>query len=336
MSHNFKISNISLSVYSFGYSAGFLIDTRRSAEKYQNKKLRDVAQYAKVLGLAGIEFPLDRYFPNPKEDNLDEFIQEMNNLKIKLTFDLENFSSEYLRSVAPYLVKYGAKFIRVKISRFYGGNRYNNPIYIQDKQLFYKNMDESLELLDQSNLKILVENHQDIVVADLKELISKYGEERIGVTWDIGNSLPSCETPNSFLNKIGGHIGNIHLKDYKLYNCKDGYIMSRCELGKGVIDFKEIFKRLLQYGDIPMTIELGAFNCRIADINNSEYWDYSGGISLEEKHNFINYIKENVIIGKGWKTSWELGLEPEKISIIESNEIVNSVKYLSNLFNGNL
>ena len=336
MNHNYKLENISLSVYSFGYSAGFLKDTRKTSSKHQKLTPSDIARYAKDLGLGGIELPIDRYFPDPVKDNLDGFFHEMNEIGIKLIFDLENFTSNYLKSITPYIAEYKSKFIRAKISGFYGGNRYKHSNYIEDKKEFYKNLDESLEILQEFDLKILVENHQDIVVNDIYDLISKYGEDRIGVTWDIGNSFPTGETPNSLLEKIGNHIGNVHLKDYKLFSCPEGYIMSRCELGKGVIDFQEIFKLLLEYGEIPMTIELGAFNCRIADINKSEYWDYTPGISIDEKSNFLKYINSKVLNEAGWKTPWELGVSPEELAKIEKSEIFNSVIYLSKLINGNL
>ena len=86
-------------------------------------------------------------------------------------------------------------------------------------------------MLSIEEIKLLIENHQDIVVEDILDLIAKYGPERVGVNWDIGNSLPSCETPITFIEKLGKYIGNIHLKDYKIYSCLEGYIMSRCELG---------------------------------------------------------------------------------------------------------
>jgi sugar phosphate isomerase/epimerase len=327
-----KLSNVSLSIYSFGYSAGFLSDDRAIAKKYQNLNPRDIANYAKELGLGGIELPIDRYFPDPIKDNFEGFVNEMNDLGVKLIFDLENFSSDYLINIAPHLAKYRTSFIRAKISRFYGGNRYKNSIYMEDKKEFHKNMDDSLKILQEFNLKILVENHQDIVVNDIYDLLSKYGEERIGVTWDIGNSFPTGETPYSFIEKLGRHIGNIHLKDYRLFACPDGYIMSRCELGKGVIEFARIFEILSIYGDIPMTIELGAFNCRTADINKPEYWDHSNGITLSERNHFINYVNELLIHEPIWKTSWENGEEPIELAKIEKSEILNSVNFLSKLF----
>ena len=331
--NQFNLSDISLSIYSFGYSAGFLIDNRETAKPYQCLTPKAIAIISKELGLGGIEIPLDKYFPNPVNDNLEGFINEMNALGIRLVFDLENFTSNYLRRISSFLADYDSKFIRTKISRFYGGNRYKHPVYLEDKKEFFKNMDESLEILDDLGLKILVENHQDIVVNDIYDLLEKYGQDRIGVNWDIGNSFPSCETPDSFFEKLGKYIGNVHLKDYKLFSCKEGYIMSRCQLGKGVIDFDKVLKLLSNHSNIPLTIELGAFNSRVAEINNPDYWNHSPGISPNERDHFIKYINENSSIEGGWKTPWEMGSTPEELSSIELNEIKNSVNYISKLIN---
>jgi sugar phosphate isomerase/epimerase len=324
------LSNLSLSVYSFGYSAGFLDDKRINSKKYQNLTPFKIALIAKELGLGGIEIPLDKYFANPVKDDLKGFINQMNKIGIKLIFDLENFTTEYLELIAPYIAEYGSKFIRVKISRFYGGNRHINSSYILDKKEFYKKIDESQEILKEYNLKILVENHQDIVANDILELINIYGENLIGVNWDIGNSFPTCETPNSFFRKLGKYIGNVHLKDYKLYSCFDGYIMSRCELGKGVIDFKEILD-LFPTENIPLTIELGAFNSRVAEINNSNYWLHTDGISSDEKDIFIKYINEHSEKDGDWKSPWEIGVEPEFLSKLELTEVINSVNFIKQL-----
>lgn len=331
MNENDFLSNISLSVYSFGYSAGFLEDKRINSIKYQNLTPFKFALIAKELGLGGIEIPLDKYFANPLKDDLKGFINQMNTLGVKLIFDLENFTPKYLESIAPYIAEYGSKFIRVKISRFYGGNRHINPIYILDKKNFNKKMDQSKHILKEFDLRILIENHQDIVANDILDLINKYGEKLIGVNWDIGNSFPTCETPTSFYNKLGKYIGNVHLKDYKLYSCSDGYIMSRCELGKGVIDFKEILN-LFSNENIPLTIELGAFNSRIAEINNSNYWLHSAGISSDEKDFFIKYINELTEKDGDWKSPWELGVEPEVLSELELSEVINSVNFIKKLF----
>lgn len=323
------LSKIFLSIYSFGYSAGFISDNRFGAEAFQNLTLRDLAFLTKKLGLGGIEFPLDKYFKDPQSDGLKEFIDEMDTLEIKLVFDLENFSSQYLKKVVPILISYGSKFIRVKVSNFYGGNRYKNFNYLEDLKNFEIQLVESLPILKESGLRLLIENHQDIVAEDIINLINKYGHQYVGVNWDIGNSLPTGETPNTFLEKLGSYIGNVHLKDYKLYKSQKGYIMTRCQIGGGFVDFIGILNSL--NGKVPMTIELGAHNSREADINIPEYWDYTLGVNQIQKAHFTNFINQNLILNADWRTSWELGSIPENLAKLEMDEIIKSVDYLKSL-----
>ncbi len=324
-----KLSKLFLSIYSFGYSAGFISDNRVGAKSYQKLTLRDLAYLTKKLGLGGIEFPVDKYFKDPIMDGLKEFIEEMDSLGLKLVFDLENFSSQYLKKIQPILISYGAKFVRVKVSNFYGGNRYKNFNYLDDLKTFEIHLAESLPLLKESGLRLLIENHQDIVAEDLLNLINKYGHQYVGVNWDIGNSLPTGETPSTFFDKLGSYIGNIHLKDYKLYPSEKGYIMTRCQIGEGFVDFKEILNSL--NNKFPMTIELGALNSREADINIPEYWDHTLGINQIQKAHFINFINQNLISNSDWRTPWELGSSPKNLAKLELKEIINSVNYLKSL-----
>ena len=64
-----EIKNISLNMYSFGYAAGFLGGNEQLDESYFS--LEDLIKKSRELGLAGIEFPFDRYFG---ENNFSEGI----------------------------------------------------------------------------------------------------------------------------------------------------------------------------------------------------------------------------------------------------------------------
>lgn len=322
------LQNISLSIYSFGYSAGFINDERIGAKNIQILTPIDVANICLNYGLGGIEIPVDRYFPDPSMDGLEDFIYKIKQMGLRLIIDLEHFSKEYLQKLIPFLILNESSFIRVKVSSFYGGNRYKNPIYQTDKLEFIKTINDSLQLLDKYQIQLLIENHQDIVVEDFKELIRKFGSNRIGVNWDIGNSFPTGETPMSFYSKLGSHIGNVHLKDYKLFKCDEGYLMSRCVLGSGVVDFKTLIKLLL---DKPLTIELGALNSRIADINNPEYWIHTKGINDEEIKKFKSYIDSICILSDDWKSIWEMGAEPNDIFKSEFREILDSISFLTKI-----
>lgn len=333
MNENNVTKNLSLSIYSFGYSAGFIKDTRNDAAAFQQLGPLDIALFAKEMGLGGIEIPVDKYFPDPNTHRLDLFIDQVKGMGLRLIFDLEQFSYDYLNKLTPYLSNLDVPFIRAKVSTFYGGNRYKNPIFYEDKSAFITNLKQSIGLMEKFNFKILIENHQDVVVNDMMEIIDEFGADRIGVNWDIGNSFPACETPMSFLKKLGPSIGNVHLKDYKLYACEEGYLMSRCPLGDGVVEFDPILKALAELGDIPLTIELGAMNSRIADINNPLYWQSIPGISVDERQHFTKYIRECSTEENAWQSVWELGCRPQDIAETEMLEVKKSIRYIQRILN---
>lgn len=322
------LSRVSLSIYSFGYSAGFIQDSRPGSSNNQNLNPMSIAHLAKEMGLGGIEIPIDKFFPNPENSDLSDFIRNVDDLGLKVYFDLEEFNPSYVKGVAG-LVSDHSTFLRAKVSNFYGGNRFKNrDIYSKDIERITRQIDEVLTTLKDNNLRILIENHQDIVLNDIDNLVSRFGEEIIGVNWDIGNSLPSGETVESFISKAGKYIGNVHLKDYLLYSCKEGYIMSRCALGKGFVDFDYCINNLDK--NIPLTIELGALNSRKAEIYHPQYWEHTYGINDGQKNELVKFIKENVISGDH-RSAWEQKLSPDEIGNTEMSELIESIDFLKTI-----
>jgi sugar phosphate isomerase/epimerase len=322
------LPRVSLSIYSFGYSAGFIKDSRPGSSKYQNLDPLGIAKLAKKMGLGGIELPIDKYFPNPQKSGLPAFIDKVGDLGLKMYFDLETFDSAYVKGVAG-LISDHSTFLRAKVSTFYGGNRFKyKELYLQDVERITREIDETLTTLKNNNLKVLIENHQDIVLDDIEALVSRFGGEVIGVNWDIGNSLPSGETIKSFISKARKYIGNVHLKDYLIYWCKEGYILRRCALGKGFVDFNYCVNNLDQ--SVPLTIELGPLVGRKAEINHPEYWEQTHGISDSQRQEFMKFIEVNVISGDH-RSAWELKLSPEEISNSELSEMIESVDYLKTI-----
>src|SRR3990172_3199945 len=100
------LPRVSLSIYSFGYSAGFIRDSRPGYSNYQNLNPFDIAQLAKEMGLGGIEIPIDRYFPNPKNSELSDFITNVGNLGLNVYFDLEEFNASYVKGVSGLVSDY--------------------------------------------------------------------------------------------------------------------------------------------------------------------------------------------------------------------------------------
>ena len=129
-------------------------------------------------------------------------------------------------------------------------------------------------------------------------------------------------------------IGNVHLKDYRVQSTPNGYIMHRCALGKGVVDFDYLITAMhKQNPDMPYTIELGAMNGREALINNELYWSHTKGVSERERHELTDFINSCVENDLTISTLWERGGEPSEVLEAEYAEVVESIEFIKNILN---
>lgn len=325
--------NFCLSAYAFGYGCGFVRDGRPDAAAAQSITLPDLVEMCRRDGLEGIELPVDRYFPDVNDGSLESFIVQMQKLGLRVVFDLERFSSSYFRELAPIVNRYGEKFVRAKVCNFYGGNRFREPSYPSDKLTFCNEFQGCLDAIDQYGIRILVENHQDVTAKDLLDLEVRFGASRVGVNWDTGNSFPTGETTASFLEKLIHLIGNVHLKDYRLAPSVGGYVMHRCALGRGVVDFQRFVPLLLaRHGaGVSFSIELGAMVGREALINDDRYWEHTEGVGTREIASVRSFIGAHLEEGD-LRSPWEKGASPSEIAAAEAAEVSESIQYCKRLF----
>ena len=313
--------NLSISIYSFGYSAGFV----NEKELGETMDLEDLNKLAAKMEVTGVEFPVDRYFSTSGCSGLAAYVADCRGNGMQAAFDFEQINVSQILGFLPTIAACD-RWFRVKVSNFYGGNRHRHRTqYEQDVARFHSQMKKLHPALRDAGVRVLIENHQDIVLADVFRLVDEYGEEVVGVNWDIGNSLPSGETPDTFLSKASGLIGNVHLKDYQIFKTADGYAMRRCALGQGVIDFKNILPKL--DFNIPLTIELGAWRTRTASINDAHYWSNTRGVSQLEIENFKRYI-DSISVEDNSPSEWERGLRGEQMMDLELTQLEMSVKHI--------
>jgi hypothetical protein len=327
-----KFKNLSLSAYAFGYGCGFIKDKRECAIGVQNITLERLNEIAINFELGGVEIPVDKYFRNQGREALGLYITNLNKQGLRLIYALEKFEYGFFSQIAPIIKNNKGSFVRAKISNFYGGNRFKEKIYLPDVEMFRNEIKKSVDVIDDYGIRVLIENHQDVTLDDIFSLIDEFGAERIGINWDTGNSFPTGETVESFLKKTSEYIGNVHLKDYRIKSTPDGYIMHRCALGKGVVDFDYLINMLHgQNQEMPFTIELGAMNGREALINNELYWLHTKGVSENERNaltSFVNSKAENHLM---ISTLWERNGEPSEILKAEFDEVVESIEFIINI-----
>lgn len=334
MGKSTKFSNLSLSAYAFGYGCGFVNDNRAEAMGVQNISLDDLNQMSLKYNLGGVEIPVDKYFKDKGVQEFKAYLKKLEDIDLRLIYAFENFEHKFFSEIAPFIKFQNGNLIRVKISNFYGGNRFKEDIYKSDIARFRSEIIKSINVIDQYGIRVLIENHQDVTLHDIFELVEEFGKDRIGINWDTGNSFPTGETVESFLKKSIDLIGNVHLKDYRVKLSPDGYVMHRCALGNGIVDFEYLINKLYQFNsNMPFTIELGAMNGREAIINDELYWLHTKGVSEEDKNNLIDFVRSKAVNNEEVSSLWERKASPDLILNSELNEVVSSINYIQKILN---
>ena len=182
---------ISLNAYSFGYAMGLL-------NKNKIWYFKDFINFIKKNNLKRIEFPVD-YFSKKEKKNFEFFFKILKKENIKFIVDLEDLNINSFITLKNLSKKYDFTLIRVKMSNYFGGNRHLIKNFNLTKKTFVKKLKKIVRILKDSPLKIAIENHQDLNSKELINIINKTSKKKVGINWDIGNSLATIETPEDFL-----------------------------------------------------------------------------------------------------------------------------------------
>ena len=177
---------------------------------------------------------------------------------------------------------------------FYGGNRYSSNHFETSLSIFSQQLEEVDPLLDDLDLFVAIENHQDLDLVDLVKLCETSKRKRRRITWDVGNSLATMRTPLTFLQGSRDWIANVHLKDYFVAWNERQLILRRCILGDGFLNPSEVF-RLLR--DLPalknISMEIAAHIDRKADLFEPQY-PLHYDLSKSEVEDFLGFIEKEV------------------------------------------
>ena len=93
-----NIADMSLNLYSFGYSAGFINDPNNHSTSIS---LNGLVERSRSLELGGIEFPFDRFYALGNLHEGVDFLKNLNDQNINFYLDFENFDTSYLKKLIP-------------------------------------------------------------------------------------------------------------------------------------------------------------------------------------------------------------------------------------------
>jgi sugar phosphate isomerase/epimerase len=283
--------------------------------------------------LCGIEIPFFQLLPDTTPATIDRFAAALRERGMSFVLDTAVLDVETLRTVLPLAKRAGAHTVRAMLSGFLEGAR---AVHVPDwsehmRQAIVKLM-TIYPLLEEYDLRLGIENHQDATSDDLLALCSV--GPRIGVTFDVVNPLAVGEEPFEFARRLGSHIFNVHLKDYTIHPTPSGYRLVRAALGEGVIDWPAM--TALVRGLAPTAswnIELAAIYARHIRLYELDWWRGYSPRSALDLLPVLRFVAQHAQPPDApQQTPWEMGADFDACERYEHEQLERSVAYLRTAF----
>jgi 3-oxoisoapionate decarboxylase len=313
---------IGLSVY--GTTFGMGIDPQSGRPVISPRELMDKAINA---GLEGVELPA---FLMEAEDatSVARYAYERG---LFITLETRGYDPNKLASAIDLGAQLGAGTIRTMVGGAkLGGDR--RPLagrWQSFLQEVLAGLREATAIAERAGVNLAVENHQDLASEELLWLSQSIGSQRFGITLDTGSTLATAEEPVDFARRVAPYVQNVHLKDYQLYMCNEGYRLVRCPLGQGVVDFPALFHIFSQAcPHVSMSIELGALEARHVRVLADDYWpDYPPRSAAQLAH-VLRFVMDNARPAGDWRTPYERNEPGEAIIAYEDQQLDASLAYI--------
>lgn len=297
---------------------------RKQKEFNKNIELNNLIKFAASKNFKGIEFPYFRFFKHSSSvTNLINILKQ-NNQEYILDCEKQISQKELIKLInISKMLK--VKFIRIKCSNILSCERHKFQKNWKYKiNSIVKKINTIKPLLKKNNIKLAIENHQDLDSNDLINIIKQVGKNYVGINFDIGNAFATCEIPSSFLKKTKNYILNIHLKDYIILPSAKGFSLNRCSIMDGDSKIFKILKLKEKYKiKSNISLELGARSPREINVKSKKFFDFF----LKEKK--IKFKNAQFIMNMAKENLKKINKLKKLISLNEINMLNKSLKNLN-------
>ena len=328
---------VGVCAYSFPCSCGFLQREDQAAPEAALDAWQ-LIELAITHRLASVETPLYGMLPDLAPATLTRLRTKLTDADLTLVVDSGVVEGEALTALLPLAVQAGAKTVRATLSTILEGARADIPggwdAYLRDVQ---QRISAIRPLLETHDIVLALENHQDATSDDLL-MLCEAGGGQVGVTLDVANPLAVAEDPLMFAQKLGAHIHNIHLKDYRVYPTSSGYRLVRCALGDGIVPFAELIPLLARIAPhATLHIELAAQYARHIRMLEDAWWAGFPPRDVRAVLPVLRLREEHARpADEPWQTLWECAAPTPAVVQHEHEQFERSVQYLRSLLGANV
>jgi 3-oxoisoapionate decarboxylase len=323
---------VGVASYSFPFSCGW---AKRDGRPTFPQPIRAPELIALAIehGLSSIEIPLSGMLPDLSDSSVDQLRDSLAAANLGLVADTGIVDVATLREQLPAAARAGAKVVRATLSSILEGARAGLPVGWQAyHEEMRRRIVELRPLLEELDLVLALENHQDATSDDLIALCEA-GGEHVGITFDVVNPLAVGEEPFAFARKAGAWIRNVHIKDYQIYPTESGYRLVRAAIGQGVIDWAAMLELLHNVAPgATYHIELAALYARHVRLLEDEWWNGYPPRDARELIPALRFAARHARpADEPWQTPWERDAPDEEVELYERGQFDNSVAHLRSI-----
>jgi sugar phosphate isomerase/epimerase len=322
---------IGLSVLSFSYRCGRLgRDTPRATK--QPMSIDELISLAARASLQSLEFPLS-LLPDLRPASLRYLRELFEACSLVPVADSDVVDVALLEQHIPAAAHLGAGVLRVLVSPVREGLRHT---YTDDWPAYLEWVTQQLRrvrpLAEQHNVRLALENHQDVTSTELVQICREVGGEHIGVTFDPVNALAMAESPFEAIERLGPYILNVHLADYEAYLSESGWRLVRCALGEGDLNLRRLFEAVERFApDVTCQIELTGHSAIHVRLFEDMWWQSHPQHDVRALLPVFRLLAQSVHTHEDWRTPWERGAGDAEIRFYEEQQFASSITYLRTL-----
>jgi 3-oxoisoapionate decarboxylase len=320
---------VGLESYTFSFSAGLgWPERRREHVPYSLYGLLDKAAGA---GLAGLSFPLERV----DEGELPRLKAYAAERGLFLNAATGGTDPERLGRLLDMASRLGCSILRTVIGGAkIGGDR--RPMRGKWAAFMAKTLEDLKQLApvaEAQGFSLALENHQDLTSDELIGLLREVASPAVGIVLDVANPLGTGEDPETFYKKVMPYLKGAHLKDYTVHLTASGYLLARCALGRGVIDFPRLFQDFRHWHPrLQPTVELGALEARHIRVLEDDFWEEYPERPAREFARTWRFVNDHAAPADlDWRTPLERDEGEEALLAYEEAQFQESARYIKRL-----
>ena len=183
--------------------------------------------------------------------------------------DLEEFR-DYVKGVRDA----GGSVMRTVL---FNGRRYETHDSMETYRQAYNDAWKMITLAEPTlrklGVKAAIENHKFLRAADFHRMMERIQSEYVGVTFDFGNNYVLMEDPVDLARELAPYALASHIKDHRLQEYEDGFLLFDAQLGTGIIDLPKVIQTLRAANpNIKFTLETMTRDALEVPYLRDKYW----------------------------------------------------------------